>query len=293
MTTNIVRSPLPWMGGKYYSAARILAAFPTPDRYDVFVDLFGGAAHVLLQKPRTHHVEVYNDINQDLVNFWMQCRDHAAALQERCRTLPYSRALYYQYHESLYNGEPLDPLERAARWFYVLRNTFNGRIEPVARGWNASTRCEVRAYHTALDLFPLVQERWQHVLIDCRDFAEVLRSYEGKRTLVYADPPYLGVEGYYRQNDGTIVFPHEDHVRLASLLNATSALVALSYYPHPLLEELYPVEKWYRANWQVKKHAQRPAQVRARATELLLCNYPPRVSHRSLWEALGAEEMYA
>ncbi len=87
MTTQL-RSPLPWVGGKYYSAQRILAAFPPPESYDTYVDLFSGAAHVLLQKPPAGHVEVYNDIDQDLVNFWLHCRDHVEALKARCRVFP-------------------------------------------------------------------------------------------------------------------------------------------------------------------------------------------------------------
>ncbi len=288
MTASTLRSPLPWVGGKYYSAARIVAAFPPACSYDTYVDLFGGAAHVLLRKPLfKEHAEVYNDLNQDLVNFWMQCRDHAETLEERCRSLPYSRALHYQYHHSLYHGKALDPLERAVRWFYVLRSTFNAFIGPVHHGWLASTnRVEPVTYQNALSLFRELQRRWRSVLIDCRDFAEVLRSYEGPRTFFYVDPPYVEKEDYYQRVDGT-TFGLRDHERLAVLLNETSALVALSYYPHPLLETLYPASKWRRISWEVTKHSQRDAQTRERATEMLLCNYPAPTSTASavsLWE---------
>src|SRR5437773_3576604 len=138
----MVISPLPWIGGKHYSAARIIEAFPDPRQYDTYVDLFGGAAHVMLARPLyRRHVEVFNDINDDLLNFWMQCRDNAALLQERTSTLPYSRALYYQYHASLYSGEELPPPERAARWFYVLRCSFTGRErESSAPGWSGGIK---------------------------------------------------------------------------------------------------------------------------------------------------------
>ncbi len=160
MTTQRVRSPLPWLGGKYYSAPLIVEAFPSPRRYEVYVDLFGGAAHVLLQKPFFKgHTEIYNDINSDLVNFWMQCRDHAEELEARCRSLPYSRDVYYQYHASLCERQQeLEPLERAARWFYVLRSSFS-RWEQASSpsGWNASgLKNEAHAYRSALDLFTLV-----------------------------------------------------------------------------------------------------------------------------------------
>ncbi len=277
MTTRL-RSPLPWMGGKFYSAPHIVEAFPEPGTYDVYVDLFGGAAHVLLQKPPSKQVEVYNDINHDLVNFWMCARDHAPALEERCRSLPYSRELFYRYHKSLYASDvQLEPVERAARWFYVLRSSFNAHMGPVTHGWLASAKCEAIAYHTALDLFGILQRRMRYVLIDCRDFAEVFRSYNRPRVLFYGDPPYFDVEGYYQHP-----FTLEDHKRLATLLNTTSAYVALSYYPHPLLETLYPAQMWRRVTLEVPKHSQRTAETRERATEMLLCNYPAPAL--SLWE---------
>ncbi len=277
MSTQL-RSPLPWVGGKYFSAQHILTAFPPSNSYDVYVDLFGGAAHVLLQKPPSGHVEVYNDIDHDLVNFWMQCRDNVQALEARCRTLPYSRALYYVYHYSLFDGTELDPLERAARWFYVLRSNFTGCMRPSPQGWSASAeKVESHAYHTALDLFQVVQARLRLVLIDNRDFAEVFRQYNRLRTLIYVDPPYLEAEDYYAAS-----FTLADHERLAALLNESTAHVALSYYPHPRLDDLYPATRWRRITWEVAKHSQRSAKTKARATEMLLCNYPAPAA--TLWE---------
>jgi DNA adenine methylase len=288
MITQRVRSPLTWIGEKYSSVPQIVAAFPTASSHDTSVDLFGGAAHVLLHRPfEKRHAEVYNDINQDLVNFWMQCRDHAEELEARCRSLPYSRVLHSQYHDDLYHGEELDPLERAVRWFYVLRSTFNGFIGPVRHGWLARAgRSESVAYHTALDLFEALQRRLRYVLIDCRDFAAVLRSHDNPRTLFYVDPPSIEKEDYYQREDST-VFGLHDHERLAGLLNETSAQVALSYSPHPLLDGLYPAQKWRRVTWETVKHSQRGSETREWTTEMFLCNYPapvPPTAPLSLWK---------
>jgi DNA adenine methylase len=112
-------------------------------------------------------------------------------------------------------------------------------------------------------------------MIDNRDFAAVFRVYDKPRTLIYADPPYIGSEHYYNQP-----FTMDDHERLATLLNNSSAYVALSYYPHPVLDELYPDSKWRRVIWQTPKHAQRTNE-KDYATELLLLNYPPSAA---LWD---------
>src|SRR5439155_20619800 len=101
---------------------------------------FGGAAHVFMQKKAYKHVEIYNDLNSDLVNFWMQCRDNLEAMEEACRSLPYSREIYYQYHYSLFDGTQLQPLERAVRRFYVLRSNFNGHLNPMPTGWSCGVK---------------------------------------------------------------------------------------------------------------------------------------------------------
>lgn len=278
---NKLRSPLPWQGGKHYSAENIVNEFPLPSAYDVYVDLFGGAAHVLIQKPIYKHVEVYNDIHSDLTRFWMFCRDNVKELEARCRSLPYGREVYYQYHKSLFDGSEIEPLERAVRWFYVLRSNFNGYLCSSPGGWNSSTKDEnhgsAHAYHSSIDLFKALQSRFQHVMVDNRDFEVVFRRYDKPRTLFYVDPPYVDAERYYEHP-----FTLQDHKRLATLLNSTSAYVALSYYPHPLLDELYPVNKWRRVTWETPKHSQRTKAVHDIATEMLLCNYA--AANRGLWD---------
>lgn len=280
---NQNRSPINWIGGKHYSARHIIAQFPLPSQYDTYCELFGGAAHVLMQKKPYKHVEVYNDLNGDLVNFWMQARDNLEALEEACRSLPYSREVYYQYHYSLFDGTQLQPLERATRWFYVVRNNFNGHLNPIPTGWSTGIKDKAsgpaHSYRSAIDLFKQVQERFRLVMIDNRDFEQIFKIYDKPRTLFYLDPPYVESEFYYHNQEP---FTMDDHVRLASLLNSTSAYVALSYYPHPILDELYPADKWRRVTWEVQKHSQKTKTTRDKATELLLCNYQPTA--RTLWD---------
>jgi DNA adenine methylase len=125
-----------------------------------------------------------------------------------------------------------------------------------------------------------MQQRLRLVEIDNRDFEGVVRSYTGPRTLFYVDPPYLGVEDYYKHADGT--FTIDDHRRLAHLLNEIEGSVVLSYYEHPLLDEWYPAPKWRRLTWKTRKHSQRTRETHDEATELLLCNYP--AASASLWD---------
>lgn len=281
--TQALRSSLPWIGGKFYSRERIIAAFPPPESYKTFVDVFGGAAHILLAKPPHKHLEVYNDYCNDLVNFWMQCRDHPEELQQQIDSLPYARSLYEVWQASLFDGTSMSDMERAVRFFYVLRSSVGAIIRKSKGNWGyqveQTNTVKKQAYsmHRASTFFRAMAERMQDVQIECRDFEKVISTYGRPYTLLYCDPPYINAEHYYDSTPFTVA----DHERLAQALNATPAKVALSYYPHEKLDEWYPASTWRRITWQTYKYAEKTREARQTATEMLLCNYSPATS---LWQ---------
>lgn len=292
MTTAVqqIRSPLKWIGGKYHSAQRILEAFPPARTYTTYCEPCGGAAHVLMRKPNWGHREIYNDLNDDLCNFWLQVQNNANELVRRLQGLPYSRKLYYAFHVRLFDGSTIDPLERAVMWFYVLRGTPTGWFRASPTGWNNSLS-NAMAYRSVLATFTQVQERLTHprVIIDNRDVERTIEEYDSPTTLHYVDPPYIGAEYYYLSGVRMHTKKPFDHCRLAAVLNATKGYVALSYYPHPDLDIWYPSGRWRRMTWQVQKvsaiHSKTPSKVEI-ATEMLLCNYPPAISTVSLWSGI-------
>jgi len=63
-------------GGKARLAKKIVSLFPPGDTYDVFVDVFGGSAAVLLALPdRPGLLKVYNDVDSELAGFFKVLRD--------------------------------------------------------------------------------------------------------------------------------------------------------------------------------------------------------------------------
>lgn len=280
-----MKSPIPWIGGKFYSADRIVNSFPRSTQYKTFVDVFGGAAHILLSKPAHDHLEVYNDLNNDLVNFWMQCRNQPEELQRLIDTLPYARSLYENWQESLFDGSQLSDIERAVRWFYVLRSSVGGIMRKSKGNWGYKIKRsdfgddQANMMHKAASLFVALSTRFNRVQIEHQDFEKIITTYGRSTTLFYCDPPYIDAEHYYV---GVPSFTMSDHERLAQALNSTPAKVALSYYPHEAIDTWYPASKWRRITWQTYKHAEKTSGERQRATEMLLCNYPE--PSQSLWD---------
>jgi DNA adenine methylase len=288
-----MQSPIKWTGGKARIAKKIISAFPSPASYDVFCEVFAGSASILFAKQPSKHLEVINDRNARLINFWMAVREDAEYLQWKLRTLPYSETLFKRYKESLDNNEQLEMVEAAARWYYVNRGTIAGHIDS-SKGWsytgpqskiNYSVPSDAVGYQNAIEVLNLISQRLGRVQIHDWSYERVIEKYQSPRTLLYLDPPYLDTENYYAV-DGTPPFTLDDHRCLAALLNQTPAKVALSYYEHPLLDELYPPSQWRRLTWQTNKESSRMNKSLQSVHEVLLMNYEQPVS---LWDATGSE----
>src|SRR5687767_15740559 len=190
-----VRSPLKRIGGKHASADYVVDAFPAPDSYDRFVDVCGGAAHILLRKPDYGHEEIFCDLDGNLIAFWREMIANAQGLQAYIEQLPYSRQIYYEWYRSLFNGSELSQFDRAARYFYCLRSTGTGWLRRSPVGWDYRGS-NVSSFRGAIELFEAVQQRFRYVSIDNRDVLSTLKRYDSPRTLFYVDPPYIGTEQY-------------------------------------------------------------------------------------------------
>lgn len=89
-----VKSPINWYGGKYYMKDTIISLFP---EHTTYIEGFGGAAHILLQKDRSK-IDVYNDINDGLYTFFKLLRNDNTRdkLVSLIQLTPYSRKEFYE-----------------------------------------------------------------------------------------------------------------------------------------------------------------------------------------------------
>lgn len=284
-------SPLKRIGGKRRLSKDIVGAFPDPKDYDLYVEVCGGAAWVLLARPQEWreqygHREVFNDLDNNLVVFWQVMRDRGEEMAARLQGLLYSRKQYYDWYRSLFDQSKLDDLERAVRFFYCLRSTGTGWLRRSPVGWDYRP-LNLYAFRSALTLFKVIQRRLEWVCIDNRDALATILRYDSERTLFYIDSPYKGSEGYYEASRNG--FPHE---KMAQVLQTIKGMAAVSYYPDPEIDAWYA--GWRRLEWCIHKQSQIQLATREEdfATELLLCNYPepeppkppePRIETLSLW----------
>lgn len=249
-----IRAPFAWYGGKANHAKWILPHFP---EHRVFIEPFGGAANMLLQKEPSE-VEIYNDLDSRVVNFFNVIRDNQQyeELVKLLALTPYSRELF----TSLVTGpEPEGPIKRAWRFFVLCRQARGGigmsQLTPSA--WVVSTRTRrkmaepVSKYLSTIDDLDKVVKRLQTVIIENKPAVELIKKHDADDVFFYCDPPYLQST---RHGKKAKMYQHEmtdsDHVELLESLKGCRAKVMLSGYDSELYTE--HLAAWRREEQEVK-----------------------------------------
>jgi DNA adenine methylase len=240
------RSPVPWFGGKAKMVGHLMMLMPEHQHY---VEPFGGGASLLLRKEPPGGVETYNDVDQGLVSFFRALADPELCprLCAKLALWPHARTLYNEYREDW--QESSDPVERAARWFYVARLSFSGTW---GGSWGTSVATSISGMGSqnarwihSVDRLPEIHARLRQVQIECADWRTVLARYQGPGYLAYCDPPYVlstRRAGRYQHE-----LTDDDHRDLVAALLQYQGAVMLSGYRC----ELYrPLEEagWRRSD---------------------------------------------
>jgi DNA adenine methylase len=214
---------------------------PRLPKCHVRVDLFGGSGNVTMNLEPAP-VEVYNDINKSLYNFYHVLRTRPEELITLLELTPHSR---YEYEQAWYH--PDDTPVEAARKFFVrtTQSFFATGAQSQLKGWLASTKESRRGISQATHKWLKsvaglweVAERFRRVQIECRDFEWVMKTYDGPDTLFYCDPPY-DEEHRSNRNDYQFDFNREDQIRLRDAAKKLKGKVAISGYDSDFMRELY------------------------------------------------------
>lgn len=240
--TTITRPALRYHGGKFRLAPWIIQHFPT---HRVYTEPFGGAASVLLRKPRAGLVEVYNDLDSEIVSMFKVLRDPKSAQQlaDALQFTPFAREEFTQGYLPTD-----DAVEQARR---TICRAFMGFGSDTASGAKSGFRANGnrQTAHPARDWsnYPAAVasfcQRLQGVVIENRDAVELMLQHDSPQTLHYCDPPYVHAtrsshvvrsgRGYRHEMD------EQQHRELAGALAEMQGMVIVSGYASELYDELY------------------------------------------------------
>lgn len=187
---------------------------------------------VFLRRTRRAQAEVINDISEDVATFFRILQRHYVAFMDMLRFQLTTRSGF----EKLIRVDPttLTDLERAARFLYLQRLAFGGKVT----GRNFGVTPGLAARFDVSKLGPRLEElheRLSGVVIERLPYGEFIRRYDTPETLFYLDPPYFGGEDDYGKN----VFSPSDFGTLADQLAGIEGRFILSINDAPEIREIF------------------------------------------------------
>lgn len=244
------RPVLRYHGGKWKMAPEIIRHFPS---HRIYVEPFGGAASILLRKPRAY-AEVYNDRFDDVVNVFRVLRDPVTAqrLKEVIELTPFSRT---DFHMKIDRTEPVEWARGVIfRSFAGFGSGSSSAIE-YATGFRAKSNRsgttpshDWRNYPSNISTFV---ERLRGVVIENRDALEVMTQHDSPQTLHYVDPPYMHETRYKTKRKA---YAHEltddQHEALLIHVKQLNGMVAISGYLTDLYHDHLSGGGWRRFDFK-------------------------------------------
>ncbi|TPG14346.1 DNA adenine methylase [Sphingomonas oligophenolica] len=246
MTTTKIRPVAPaagYIGGKRNLASRIVAMIQAID-HDAYAEPFVGMGGIFLRRRRAPRLEYINDVSGDVATFFRVLQEHYAYFVDMLRFRVASRAEFERLRAI--PPERLTDLQRAARFLYLQRLAFGGKVEQ--RHFGVDRTQGARFNITKLEpMLADIHERLAGVVIEQLAYADFIRRYDRPGMLFYLDPPYWGCETDYGQD----VFGRADFEALADVLAGIKGRFLMSVNDNPSVRATFgrfaiaPIETTY------------------------------------------------
>ena len=227
------RPVLRYHGGKWKIAPWVISFFPP---HSTYVEPFGGSASVLIRKEPANH-EVYNDLDDELVNMFQVLRTRGKQLLKQLRMTPFSRTEFNNCF--LPSGNQIERARKA-----IFRSMAGYGTAGFNRQTGFSTAAKGRSggrqheWNRLPDALPAVIERFKKVVIENRPAIDVMTYHDSADTLHYLDPPYM-----FCTRDSGSDYKHEltddGHRELCECALSLQGAVIISGYDTPLYRKMF------------------------------------------------------
>lgn len=219
----------------------IISHFP---EHRVYVEPFGGAASVLLQKRRSY-AEIYNDRWSVVVNVFKVLRDPdlAAELERVLRLTPFSREEFIAAYAEAGDSDVERARKTILRSFagFGSASTHGDFLTGFRANSNKSGTTPAHDWVNWPDQIVRFTRRLMGVVIENRPAIEILKQHDSQQTLHYCDPPYP--HSTRNMNRGNAAYACEmsdqEHEEMADCLRALKGFVIVSGYACDLYDGLF------------------------------------------------------
>jgi DNA adenine methylase len=235
-----INAPFGYFGSKNSIALHLCSNLPP---HNCWVEAFCGSASLTLKK-KPAPIEVINDIDNEIVNFFEQLRNNHERLCDVIELTPYAEKELLTARQQT---KDLSDLERARRFLVQSMMAINGIFGTAKGGFSYSDSysrndhdARVNRWNNLPERLKLVVSRLKKIRIENKDALHLLGRYVNRpATLVYLDPPYLGERTNGYNNDAN---DEGFHRRLLELSNKANCMIFISGYENNLYNSILTSE---------------------------------------------------
>jgi DNA adenine methylase len=235
-----INTPFGYFGSKNKIALQICTSLPP---HNCWVEVFCGSAALTLSKTKAP-IEVINDIDHEIVNFFHQLRDNNSELLRLIQYTPYAEE---ELNLARHKDGNLSDIERARRFLVQSMMAINGVFGDERGGFSYSDsysrnghEARVNRWNNLPDRLSIVVERLKSVRIENKDARKIIKRFTNRpATLLYLDPPYLGdrTNGYNMDANN-----EKFHIELLNLANKANCMIFISGYENELYDSILTEE---------------------------------------------------
>lgn len=267
MSYEAINSPIKWVGGKSRLRKHIIALLPP---HTCYLELFGGAGWVLFGKPPSA-VEIFNDIDQELITFFQVVREQPEALIASFEWELVSRAEFERL--AALAPSQLTAVQRAHRFYYLIMAGWGGelnypRFQTSITDGGGGNRL-LGALRTLRARLEPVHQRLSSVIVENLDWKACLDRYDREGVVAYVDPPYPGNGCNYAHN----MRSWQQHEELAQRLHQTKCRWIYSSYDLPEVHALFPGNPMVPVQSASGMNTSKQSSQRVTNQEVLICNF--------------------
>lgn len=260
-----LRPPLTYYGGKQTLAPLIVSLIPD---HVLYGEPFLGGGAVFFRKPPSQ-VEVVNDTNGELMNFYRVTRDQFEPLQRLVRQTLHSRDAFHKAEVVYHHPDLFDPVRRAWAVWVLCSLAFSSRMDGPFGFDKTDNTSSKRTAGKRENFMESYAQRLEKVQIECADALYVIQSRDHKDAFFYCDPPYIGSnQGHYKG------YTEADFVALLRLLSRIKGKFLLSSYPSEILSRFTENNGWHYLKRELYVTVNLKGGNPKRKTEVLTANYP-------------------
>lgn len=260
-----IKTPLTYYGGKQTLAPLLVSLFP---EHVLYAEPFAGGAAVFFRKPPSK-VEVLNDTNGELMNFYKVTKEHFPSLQKLIKRTLHSRDAFRKAEVIYQNPDMFDDVKRAWAIWVLSTHSFSSKLSgPYGFDKTRNTTSKKIASKRA-SFTTTYAKRLECVQIECTNALYIIKSRDYEQAFFYCDPPYIGSNcGHYKG------YTEADYDALLGTLSTIKGKFLLSSYPSDLLQKYIRKYKWDSIQRELLVSVNNKSGNPKRKTEVITANFP-------------------